>query len=298
MYQAPACDLSDPPGCPKINARMIRFFHCVCQNVKPLSAPPSGRASSLMLVLASTSLYRRELLARLAAAFERLLPGVDETPWPDEPPDRHGAAAGAGQSKGRAPASYPTALCDRLGPGRGARRIASTSPGAASAPQQQLQLRQRPRSRVPHRGVRCSSDHRSHAGEAGSDASSVPRADVVGRSRAYLDREQPYDCAGSAKSEGLGIALLEQIQGDDPTALIGLPLIAVCIPAARRRVERALIVAAQTAGADLLRRTACCSGAIDAWRGEPGERAARSCARDRARPRRLRRGEAKTRARS
>jgi septum formation protein len=44
---------------------------------------------------------------------------------------------------------------------------------------------------------------------------------------AYLDREQPYDCAGSAKSEGLGIALLEQVRGDDPTSLIGLPLIAV-----------------------------------------------------------------------
>ena len=43
----------------------------------------------------------------------------------------------------------------------------------------------------------------------------------------YLDREQPYDCAGSAKSEGLGIALLEEIEGNDPTALIGLPLIAV-----------------------------------------------------------------------
>ena len=55
----------------------------------------------------------------------------------------------------------------------------------------------------------------------------------------YLDREQPFDCAGSVKSEGFGIALFERIASDDPTALIGLPLIAVVAHAARRRLRRA-----------------------------------------------------------
>ena len=87
------------------------------------------------------------------------------------------------------------------------------------------------RLRLPFEVVRPEVDETPHAGElpvALAQRLAMEKALAVARQQAYLQAEQPYDCAGSAKSEGLGIALLEQIDNQDPSALVGLPLIHTC----------------------------------------------------------------------
>lgn len=178
-----------------------------------------------MLVLASTSVYRRDLLARLQIPFEVLAPQVDETPLVAE-----SAAATAlrlAEAKARVGlARFPAALVlgsDQVAELDGVRL---DKPGGRERARQQLLLASG-REVVFHTAVTLVS---ASSGQAESKL--VPTrvrfrrltfADIDN----YLDKEQPYDCAGSAKSEGLGIALLEEISGSDPTALIGLPLIAV-----------------------------------------------------------------------
>ena len=180
----------------------------------------------LALVLASTSAYRRELLARLRLPFDVVSPDVDESPWPGE---------------------SPAALSERLALAK-ARAVSAQRPHAVVIGSDQVaeldgvpmgkpgdhanavaQLRaMRGRAVVFHTAVAVL--RHDTAFEA------VRRVPVTVRFRAlsdveietYLRLEQPYDCAGSAKSEGLGIALLEAIDSDDPTALVGLPLIRTC----------------------------------------------------------------------
>lgn len=177
------------------------------------------------IVLASTSRYRRDLLARLGWPFEVAAPGVDERAPPDEGPAA--TALRLAEAKARAVAAhYPRALVI------GSDQVAELDGRAVGKPADHAaavaQLRAASgRTVVFHTGVALV--------DAASGACSARLVDVASTFRRlhddeiehYLAREQPYDCAGSVKSEGFGIALFEQITSDDPTALIGLPLIAV-----------------------------------------------------------------------
>ena len=178
------------------------------------------------LILASTSRYRRALLQRLQLPFDVEAPGVDETPLPGEAPAA--LAQRLALEKARAVAQrHPDAVVI------GSDQVADLAGQAIGKPHtheravQQLRAMSG-RSVVFHTAVAVV---RQNAGVA-----EVRLSPVVVRFRDlsdeeienYLRREQPYDCAGSAKSEGLGIALLHSVESQDPTALIGLPLSTVC----------------------------------------------------------------------
>ena len=178
------------------------------------------------LLLASTSRYRRELLERLRLPFEVEPPQVDETAQPGEAP--RALALRLAVEKARAVAlRHPAAVVigsDQVAELNGA---ALGKPGNHDNAVRQLQQMQG-RSITFHTAiaVRCEA-----SGFAQSDVARVSvqvRALDDAAIERYLRAEQPYDCAGSAKSEGLGIALLDSIDSDDPTALIGLPLIRCC----------------------------------------------------------------------
>ncbi len=180
---------------------------------------PSNRS----VVLGSTSRYRRELLERLRIPFAVSAPNVDETPRPGEAPKA--LAQRLALAKARAVAAFhPDAVvigsdqvADLAGqplgkPGEHARAVAQLHQMRGQTVIFQTAL-----------AVVCLA--------SGFEQVDLAEVRVVFRDlsddeiEAYLQAEQPYDCAGSAKSEGLGIALLESIDNDDPTALIGLPLI-------------------------------------------------------------------------
>jgi septum formation protein len=178
-----------------------------------------------MLVLASTSPYRRLLLQRLQLDFAVAAPQVDETPLAGEPPAA--TASRLAQAKARAVApAFPGALIigsDQVAEVDGERL---DKPGTHARAVAQLRLLSG-RTATFHTAVAL-----LNAATGALHTRLVPTR-VVFRElsdamiESYLRKEQPYDCAGSAKSEGLGIALLRAIDGDDPTALIGLPLIAL-----------------------------------------------------------------------
>jgi septum formation protein len=178
---------------------------------------------SRSLVLGSTSRYRRELLERLRIPFAVSAPDVDETPQPGE---------------------APKALAQRLALAK-ARAVAALHPEAVVIGSDQVaDLAGQPLGK-PGEHARAVAQLRQMRGQtvifqtalavvclaSGFEQVDLAEVRVVFRDlsddeiEAYLLAEQPYDCAGSAKSEGLGIALLESIDNDDPTALIGLPLI-------------------------------------------------------------------------
>jgi len=185
-------------------------------------SPPQQRP----LVLGSTSRYRRELLERLNLPFEVAAPDVNETPLPGETP--RDLALRLALAKARAVAQqHPGAVVI------GSDQVADLAGEPLGKPGQHeravQQLRQMRGQTVVFQtavAVVC----------AATGFEQVELAPVEVRFRAlsdeeierYLRAEQPYDCAGSAKSEGLGIALLDAIHSDDPTALIGLPLIRTC----------------------------------------------------------------------
>lgn len=185
-------------------------------------SPPASR----LLILGSTSRYRRELLQRLQIPFDVAAPDVDETPLPDETP--RGLAERLALDKARAVASaFPHAVVI------GSDQVADLNGLPLGKPGNHeravIQLRQMRGQTVIFQtavAVVCS--------ESGFEQSSLAAVRVKFRDLSdseienYLRAEQPYDCAGSAKSEGLGIALLESIESDDPTALVGLPLIRTC----------------------------------------------------------------------
>jgi len=180
------------------------------------------------LVLASTSRYRRELLTRLTDRFRCVAPQVDETAHPGEAPAA--LAARLAEAKARAVATAcPHALV------LGSDQVADLDgrifgkPGSVAAAIEQLRACAG-RELLFHTAL-CLIDNRGHAAQAHAaiDTTRVRlrRLDVEEITR-YVEREQPLDCAGSFKAEGLGIALFERIDSSDPTALIGLPLIALC----------------------------------------------------------------------
>lgn len=182
----------------------------------------------MRLVLASTSRYRRELLGRLRLPFDVARPETDETPLPGEAP-----AALASRLAGAKAAAVA-----RLAPGAwvlGSDQVAELDgaplgkPGGREAAIAQL-ASMSGRTIAFHTGV-CLIP----GATAGDGAAPLAAADVTcvrfrrldpAEIARYVDAEQPFDCAGSFKSEGLGIALFDGIESSDPTALVGLPLIA------------------------------------------------------------------------
>ncbi|CAM2193836.1 m(7)GTP pyrophosphatase [Paraburkholderia kururiensis] len=188
--------------------------------------PSTGRPA---LILASSSPYRRELLERLRIPFDVAAPAIDETPLPGETPEA--TALRLAEAKAKAVAATLPANARRTLV-IGSDQVATFDgqqigkPGTHERALAQLQA-MRGREVLFHSAL-CLFD------SASTESQSV---DVITHVRfrrlpdaaldAYLRAETPYDVAGSAKSEGLGIALLEAIQSDDPTALIGLPLIAL-----------------------------------------------------------------------
>ena len=185
-------------------------------------SPPLVRT----LVLGSTSRYRRELLQRLGLPFTVAAPDVDETPLQGE---------------------APRALALRLALAK-AHAVAAQHPDAVVIGSDQVaDLHGQPLGK-PGTHERASAQLQRMSGEtvifqtavavvcAATGFEQVDLAPVEVRFRTltgdeierYLQAEQPYDCAGSAKSEGLGISLLDAILSDDPTALVGLPLIRTC----------------------------------------------------------------------
>ena len=190
-----------------------------------MSSPPLS-APNRPVVLGSTSVYRRELMARLRIPFEVAAPDVDETPLPGETPEA--LARRLALAKARAVAvRYPQAAVI------GSDQVADLDgeplgkPGTNARAVQQLQ-RMRGRTVVFQTAVAvvCL--------DSGFEQVEIAPVRVQFRDlgddeiEAYLRAETPYDCAGSAKSEGLGITLLASIDNDDPTALVGLPLIRTC----------------------------------------------------------------------
>ena len=178
------------------------------------------------LVLGSTSRYRRELMQRLCIPFDVAAPDVDETPQDGESP--HDLACRLALAKARAVAAlHPDAIV--IGSDQAADLDGEPlgKPGTHERAAAQLR-RMRGQTVVFQTAVAVVCQN---TGFAQTDLAAVR---VVFRNlsdaeiEAYLRTEQPYDCAGSAKSEGLGIALLESIDNDDPTALVGLPLIRTC----------------------------------------------------------------------
>jgi septum formation protein len=177
------------------------------------------------LVLASTSTYRRALLERLRLPFTVRSPQTDETPQPGEAPRDLALRLAAAKAQAVAAdmpgtwviGSDQVCACDGHILGK---------PGNHAAAVSQLRLL-RGRTSLFHTALALiTPDGRLQRREVPTTVRMRELSDA--RIENYLRAEQPYDCAGSAKSEGLGIALLEAISSDDPTALVGLPLIALC----------------------------------------------------------------------
>lgn len=175
------------------------------------------------LILASSSPFRRELLARLMIPFEVEVPDVDESPRPGEPPER---------------------LVERLAIAK-AQAVAARRRDALVIGSDQVAVHDGEIVGKPLTHARAVAQLRRASGQTvvlhtglalvnganGKVQSEVVPYRVVFRTLTdlqienYLRKEQPYHCAGSVKSEGLGVALLERFEGDDPATLIGLPLI-------------------------------------------------------------------------
>ena len=178
------------------------------------------------LILASTSPYRRELLARLQIPFETAAPETDESPLPGETPVA--TAERLAEAKARAVAPlYPDSLVigsDQVAH-MGERRFGK--PGTRANAITQLRIMSG-KSVVFHTGL-CllnTASGRVHLRGIPTEVRFRELSDdEINR---YLDKEDALNCAGSARSEGLGIALMEYMRGDDPNALIGLPLIVLC----------------------------------------------------------------------
>jgi len=175
------------------------------------------------LILASTSVYRRELLARLRLPFSVEPPLVDETALPDETP--FALAQRLAWSKAQAVSQkFPEAVVIGSDQVANLQGQALGKPGDHARATEQLR-RMRGQTVIFHTAVAVVCLQRQFAQQVMADVRVVFRDLSDAEIESYLREEQPYDCAGSAKSEGLGITLLERIDNDDPTALIGLPLI-------------------------------------------------------------------------
>lgn len=184
-----------------------------------------SQTSRPTLILGSSSRYRRELLERLRMPFEVAIPDIDETPQAGESPED--TALRLSHAKASAIAErHPGTLVI------GSDQVATLDgkqigkPGSHEKALAQLQLM---RGRiVTFHSALCLLDGRNGEAQLADIQTRVTFRDLSDQELdAYLRIERPYDVAGSAKSEGLGIALLSHMESDDPTALVGLPLIAL-----------------------------------------------------------------------
>jgi len=182
----------------------------------PYAAPRS-------LILGSTSTYRRSLLERLRIPFRVAAPDVDESPMADEAPQQ--LAVRLALAKARAVArQFPDSVVI------GSDQVADLhgqpmgKPGNFARAQAQLQ-RMSGHTVLFHTAVAVVCEADGFVQQALVPVHVRFRTLSEAEIRFYLEAETPYDCAGSAKSEGLGIALLERIDNSDPSALVGLPLI-------------------------------------------------------------------------
>ncbi|HEY9095812.1 MAG TPA: Maf family nucleotide pyrophosphatase [Hydrogenophaga sp.] len=178
------------------------------------------------LILGSTSRYRQELLSRLGIPFLTEAPAVDETPRSGEQPSALALRLALAKARDVASRHQEAVVI-------GSDQVADLDgeplgkPGAHERAVAQLQ-RMRGQTVIFHTAVAVV------CAQTGFEMAEIAEVKVHFRSLSdeqierYLQTEKPYDCAGSAKSEGLGIALLERIDNDDPTALVGLPLIRTC----------------------------------------------------------------------
>ena len=178
------------------------------------------------IVLASTSPFRKELLHKLGLPFETANPATDESLIPGETPEA--TALRLSEAKARAVASqFPDALII------GSDQVACLDgqifgkPGTHDKAVKQLQT-MRGRTINFFTGLCLFNAKTGRAQVCGVPTLVTFRNLSDEEIENYLRKEQPYNCAGSAKSEGLGIAVIEKMQGDDPNALVGLPLIALC----------------------------------------------------------------------
>lgn len=177
----------------------------------------------MRLILASSSPYRQDMLKRLGLAFSAIPPQVDETPLPDETPA--GLALRLSRAKAAAVAHrHPGALVI------GSDQVASLDGSPIGKPGDHaaavIQLRRLSGRSVEFNSGLCVTDGQRELTE---NVITTCRFRTLGDDEIqhYLDYEQPYDTAGSAKAEGLGIALMDAMHSDDPTAIIGLPLISL-----------------------------------------------------------------------
>ena len=186
------------------------------------------------LILGSSSPYRRELLARLGLSFTSVAPEVDESPRANETPAAIALRLALAKAQAVA-ASHPNALiiasdqvADLDGKPLG-------KPGDRSNAVRQLRaMRGR---RVAFHTALCLFDSASARHQLENVPTVVTFRDLDdAQIEHYLDREKPYDCAGSAKIESLGIALVARIDSSDPSALIGLPLVALVTMLAREGI--------------------------------------------------------------
>lgn len=185
--------------------------------------PPLSKAP---LILASTSPFRKELLARLQLPFDTASPEVDETPLAGETPEQ--TALRLSEAKARAVAQrFPDALII------GSDQVACLDgniygkPGTHERAVEQLKA-MRGRTVNFYTGLCLLNAATGSIHLRGIPTLVTFRELTDGEIERYLKKEQPYNCAGSAKSEGLGIAVIARMEGNDPNALIGLPLIALC----------------------------------------------------------------------
>jgi septum formation protein len=177
------------------------------------------------IVLASTSRYRAELLRRLLDGFEQIAPDVDEQPLPGEAPAARAARLAAAKAAAVSKKHRDAVVI-------GSDQVAALDgrvlhkPGSSDKAHEQLRASSGNTVHF-HTGL-CVFDGRDGRLQSCTDETRVVFRTLSDEEiRRYLAREHPFDCAGSFKSEGAGIALFERIESEDPTALIGLPLIAL-----------------------------------------------------------------------
>ncbi|HEX5049750.1 MAG TPA: Maf family nucleotide pyrophosphatase [Gammaproteobacteria bacterium] len=173
------------------------------------------------LILASTSKYRRELLARLGMPFDTAAPGVDETPLAGEAPRERARRLAGAKARSLQVADAVVIGSDQVASLDG---TVLRKPGGPAAALRQLQAAQG-NAVLFHTAVTvldtATAEEWSHVDLTEVRFARLPSAAL----ERYLEIDAPFDCAGSFKSEGLGVALFERVESTDPTALIGLPLI-------------------------------------------------------------------------
>lgn len=179
----------------------------------------------LPLILGSSSVYRRELLQRLRIPFETVSPEIDEAPLHGETPDATALRLAKAKAS-KIAVTYPDALII------GADQVAVLNGVQLGKPLnhanafQQLRFMQG-KEVIFYTAISLLNSRSNHAQTRVIPFRIKFRRLSDQQILNYLNKEQPYHCAGSAKSEGLGIALIERMTGDDPNALIGLPMIAL-----------------------------------------------------------------------